>query len=172
MNINQWIEDLNQADPPNESPALFDQRGGQDGRPVRKRRRGSGRSSPLQPFAEPSQPTEKHAVSVYDLDSDASSATETNSSSSVTSSSSVRYWRRPRHRTKAEKYLPKLKSTPQPREKQKKRHRRKQRRRKSKKHEQNKSEKITGIVQSFHAKNISNKRLTVVPLLSRYMTCY
>ncbi|KAI5210514.1 hypothetical protein E4T39_00164 [Aureobasidium subglaciale] len=163
MDIDQWIESLSQAHPPSESPLVI-------ARPnaTQKHRSSPRRSSLLEPFIEKKHHIdERRPVTPIGLsDPETSNATSTSaasfsSSTSSSSSSDRKYQRRPRHHTKADKYTSKSQPKPQTRKKEK---RRKQERKlkRTKRHKHN-SEAITGVVQSFHAKNVPNHRLTLGP---------
>jgi hypothetical protein len=162
--INQWIEGLAHANPPSESPLPDDQP-----HVTRKRGRGSKRSSLLEPFAnhESRGLKEKQPViSVGSSNPETSDATSTStsslSSSQSSSSSGKKYHRRPRHHTKADKYHLKSKSKSQPKKTRKKDEGKKPKLARRKKH---KSKVITGLVQTFKAKNVPQNRLTVLSRL-------
>ncbi|KAI4808962.1 hypothetical protein E4T44_11013, partial [Aureobasidium sp. EXF-8845] len=161
MDIDQWIESLEQANPPAKHPFSVDQP-----HATRKRRRGSGTSSLLEPFVNRERRDIKDrqpVVSVSSSNSDPSDATSASTSSASSepsiSSSSEKYQRRPRHRTKADKYHLNPKSKSQSRKKKKK----KEAKEKKSKHasrKKRKSKAVTGLVQSFQAKNVPKDRLT------------
>ncbi|KAH0372890.1 hypothetical protein KCU65_g847, partial [Aureobasidium melanogenum] len=164
MNINQWIESLEQAVPPNESPLPTDQ----PHAPL-KRGRGSRTSSLLEPFTNQKKRSTKDKQPVVYVDSsssDTSDATSISTSSRPTSqpssSSSKRYRKRPRYHTKADKYHSKSESKPQQRREKKK----KKKKEKGKEHSRRnkrKNEAVTGVVQTFKAKNVPKDRLTLDP---------
>jgi hypothetical protein len=161
MNIDQWIESLEHANPPSESPLSVDQP-----HALRKRGRGSGKSSLLEPFTNgerrdinDGQPV----ISVGPSSSGTSNATSTStssfSSSSSSSSSNNKYQKRPRHHTKAAKYHLKSKSKSKPKTRKKKKGKEKKQKHDSRK--KHKSKPVTGLVQTFQAKNVPKDRLTV-----------
>ncbi|KAI5273327.1 hypothetical protein E4T47_03438 [Aureobasidium subglaciale] len=168
MDIDQWVESLNQAHPPSEFPVLI-------ARPnaTQKHRRGSRRSSLLEPFIERKhRVNERRPVASIGLsDPETSYATSTSASSSSSSSSSTpsslssdrKYQRRPRHRTKADKYISKPRSKPRSQQQEKKKKEKRKQKRKSKHTERHKhrSAAVTGVVQNSHAKNVLNHRLTL-----------
>jgi hypothetical protein len=165
MDINQWIDGLEQAKPPNESPLSRDQP-----HTTRKRRRGSKTSSFLEPFAnredrgiKNQQPVISLSSSSSDTSNAASESTSSLSSSPSSSSSDKKYRRRPRHHTKAEKYnlTSKSKSKSQPK-KTRKKEKEKEKKPKHARRKKHKSEAITGLVQTFKAKNVPKDRLTVL----------
>ncbi|KAH0385762.1 hypothetical protein KCU92_g3254, partial [Aureobasidium melanogenum] len=167
MNINQWIESLEQAVPPNESPLHTDQ----PHAPL-KRGRGSRTSSFLEPFTNQKKRGTKDKQSIVYVDSsssDTSDATSISTSSHPTSqpssSSSRRYRRRPRYHTKADKYHSKTESkSQQKREKKKKKKKKKEEKEKGhSRRNKRKSKAVTGVVQTFKAKNVPKDRLTLDP---------
>jgi hypothetical protein len=169
MNINQWIESLEQAVPPNESPLHTDQ----PHAPL-KRGRGSRTSSFLEPFTNQKKRGTKDKQSIVYVDSsssDTSDATSISTSSHPTSqpssSSSRRYRRRPRYHTKADKYHSKTESkSQQKREKKKKKKKKKEEKEKGhSRRNKRKSKAVTGVVQTFKAKNVPKDRLTVSSIL-------
>jgi hypothetical protein len=162
MDINQWIESLEQANPPSKPPLSDDQP-----HATRKRRRGSGTSSLLEPFVNRERRDIKDrqpVVSVSSSSSNPSDATPASTSSASSapsiSSSSERYQRRPRHRTNADKYHLKPKSKSQSRKKKKK-EKEKEKKSKHARRKKRKSKAVTGLVQTFQAKNVPKDRLTV-----------
>ncbi|KAG9822171.1 hypothetical protein KCU98_g17057, partial [Aureobasidium melanogenum] len=162
MNINQWIESLEQAVPPNESPLLTDQ----PHAPL-KRGRGSRTSSFLEPFTNQKKRGIKDKQPVVYVDSsssDTSDAASTSTSSRPTSQpsslSSKRYRRRPRYHTKADKYHSKSGSKPQQKRKKKKK---KEKEKEHSRRNKRKSKAVTGVVQTFKAKNVPKNRLTLDP---------
>ena len=162
MNINQWIESLEQAVPPNESPLPTDQ----PHAPL-KRGRGSRTSSLLEPLTNRKKRGTKEKQSVVSADSSSSvssDATSTSTSSRPStlpsSSSSKRYRRRPRHHTKEDKYHSKSISKPQQKRREKKK-KEKEERAKHSRRNKHKSKAVTGVVQTFKAKNVPKDRLTV-----------
>lgn len=162
MNINQWIDDLGQANPLSESPAYTNQP-----RTTHKHGRGSGASSLLEPFVDRIRHTDQTqlAESPCAPSSATSHVTHTSSSSSSStpsSFSSKKYQRRPRHHTKADKYHPKLDQRLQAKEKKKKGGKKNKKKVKRSHRKKHKSEAITGLVQSFHAKHVPRDRLTVI----------
>ncbi|KAG9822221.1 hypothetical protein KCU98_g17043, partial [Aureobasidium melanogenum] len=164
MNINQWIESLEQAVPPNESPLPTDD---QPHAPL-KRGRGSRTSSFLEPFTNQKKRGTKDKQPVVYVDSsssDTSDATSTSTSSRPTSqpssSSSKRYRRRPRYHTKADKYHSKSESKPQ--QKREKKKKKKEKEKGHSRRNKRKSKAVTGVVQTFKAKNVSKDRLTLDP---------
>jgi len=164
MDINQWIEDLEYAKPPSELPLPDDQP-----HATRKRRRGSRTSSLLEPFANHESQglkDEQPAILVGSSEPATSDVTSTSTSSRSSSpsfsSSDKKYKRRSRHHTKADKYDLKSKSKSQAKQAGKKEKERKPKHARRKKH---KSEAITGLVQSFKAKNVPQSRLTVLSRL-------
>jgi hypothetical protein len=164
MDINQWIDCLEQAKPPNESPLSGDQP-----HATRKRRRGFKTSSLLEPFANRESRGIKNkqpVISLSSSNSDTSDATSRStsslSSSPSSSSSDKKYRRRPRHHTKADKYHPKSKSKTQPKKMRKKEKEKKPKHARRNKH---KRDATTGLVQTFKAKNVPKDRLTVLSRL-------
>jgi hypothetical protein len=162
MDINQWIESLEQANPPGKPPLSVDQP-----HATRKRRRGSRTSSLLEPFSNHERRDIKDrqpVVSVGSSNSDSSDATSASTSSASSapsiSSSSGKYQRRPRHRTKADKYHLKSISKSQPRKKKKK-EKEKEKKPKHASRKKRKSKAVTGLVQTFQARNVPKGRLTV-----------
>lgn len=166
MNINQWIESLKQAVPPNESPLPTDQ----PHAPL-KPRQGSRTSSLLEPFTYQKKRDTKNKQPIVYVDSsssDTSGTTSTSTSSRRTSqpssSSSKRYRKRPRHHTRADKYHSKSESKPrQKREKTKKKKKDKEKGRNRR--NKRKSKAVTGVVQTFKVKNVPKDRLTVFSVL-------
>lgn len=170
MDINQWIQSLEQANPPGKPPLSVDQP-----HATRKRRRGSGTSFLLEPFVNRERRDIKAGqpvVSVSSSSSDPSDATSASTSSASSapsiSSSSEKYQRRPRHRTKADKYHLKSKSKSQSRKK-KKRKKEKEKKPKHASRKKRKSKAVTGLVQTFQAKNVHKDRLTVCSRLQRLL---
>lgn len=164
MDINQWIDGLEQAKPPNESPLSRDQP-----HATRKRRRGSKTSSLLEPFAnresrgiKNEQPVVSLSSSSSEISDATSQSTSSLSSSPSSSSSDKKYQRRPRHHTKADKYHLKSKTKSQPKKTRKKEKEKKPKHASRKKH---KREATTGLVQTFKAKNVPKDRLTVLSRL-------
>jgi hypothetical protein len=164
MNIDQWIEGLEHANPPSESPLSVDQP-----HALRKRGRGSRKSSLLEPFPSGERRDindELPIISVGSSSSGTSNATSIStssfSSSSSSSSSNNKYQKRPRHHTKADKYHLKSKSKAKPeKRKQKKEEKEKEKRPKHNSRKKHKSKPVTGLVQTFQAKNVPKDRLTV-----------
>ena len=163
MDINQWIENLEYAKPPSEFPLLGDQP-----HATRKRGRGSRTSPLLEPFVNresqgskvPKQPVVSVGSSKPATSEATSTSTSSRSSSPLSSSSDKKYQRRSRHHTKADKYHLKSKPKSQPKKTRKKeKEKKKPKRARRKKH---KSEAITGLVQTFKAKNVPKDRLTVL----------
>lgn len=169
MNINQWIESLEQAVPPNESPLPTDK----PHAPL-KRERGSRTSSLLEPLANRKRRGTKDKQPVVSVDSSSSvssdatsTSTSSRPSSQPSSSSSKRYRRRPRYHTKEDKYHSKSSSKPQQKRREKKKKKKKEKekekdkRAKHSRRNKHKSKEVTGVVQTFKAKNVPKDRLTV-----------
>jgi hypothetical protein len=161
MDINQWIESLEQANPPGNPPLSVDQPPA-----TRKRRRGSGTSSLLEPFVnrerrdiKDRQPVVSVSSSKVDSSDATSASTSSASSAPSISSSSEKYQRRPRHRTKADKYH--LKSKSKTKSKKKKKNEKMKKKPKHASRKKHKSKAVTGLVQTFQAKNVPKDRLTV-----------
>ena len=169
MDINQWIEGLEHANPPSEAPLSGHQI------QSRKRRRGSKTSSLLEPFANREIGAVNDRKTIISVGSSspetsdaASTSTSSLSSSSSSSSSDKKYQRRPRHHTKADKYYLKSNTKSRPKKGRKKEKGKKPKHSRRKKH---KSEAITGLVQTFKAKNVPKDRLTVLSKHNlQYMT--
>lgn len=166
MNINQWIESVEQVVPPNESPLSTDQP-----HALLKRGRGSRTSSLLEPFTNRKKRGTKDkqpAIYVNPSSSDTSDATSTTTSSRPTSQpsslSSNRYRRRPRQHTKADKYNASSRSEPQQKRKEKKK-KEKEKNTKHSRRNKHKRKESTGVVQTFKAKNVPKDRLTVFAAL-------
>ncbi|THV87529.1 hypothetical protein D6D29_00703 [Aureobasidium pullulans] len=167
MNISQWIDDLEQANQPSESPAFINQH-----RATRKHGQGSGKGSLLEPFVDrvrhtrrthpPESPRASNSAT-SSVTRPSSSSSSSSSSSTPSSSSSKRYQRKPRHHTKADKYHPKRKRRSHSKEKAKKQSKKKEKNAKRPHRRKHNSEVITGVVQSFHAKNVPKNRLTLKP---------
>lgn len=163
MDINQWIEHLEYAKPPSEVPLPDDQP-----HATRKRGRGSRAGSLLEPFAnrEGRRLKDKQPVISVCSSSLATSGTASTTTSSLSSppspsssSSDKKYQRRSRHHTKADKYHLKSKPKSQPKKTRKKEKEKRPKHARRKKH---KSKAITGLVQTFKAKNVPKDRLTVL----------
>jgi hypothetical protein len=169
MNISQWIDDLEQANQPSESPAFINQH-----RATRKHGQGSGKGSLLEPFVDrvrhtrrthpPESPRASNSAT-SSVTRPSSSSPSSSSSSTPSSSSSKRYQRKPRHHTKADKYHPKRKRRSHSKEKAKKQSKKKEKNAKRPHRRKHNSEVITGVVQSFHAKDVPKNRLTVISVL-------
>ncbi|KAH0292346.1 hypothetical protein KCU62_g2111, partial [Aureobasidium sp. EXF-3399] len=162
MDINQWIEDLEYAKPPSELPLPDDQP-----HATRKRTRGSRTSSLLEPFANrDSQGLKDEQPAIFVGSSEpatndvTSTSTSSRSSSPSFSSSDKKYKRRSRHHTRADKYHLQSKSKLQAKQAGKKEKEKNPKHTRRKKH---KSNAITGLVQSFKAKNVPQTRLTLDP---------
>lgn len=161
MDINQWIESLEYAKPPSEFSRPDDLP-----HATRKRGRGSRTSSLLEPLVTRESQDLKDHQPVFPVGSSspatngpASTSTSSPSSSPSSSSSDKKYQRRSRHHTKADKYHLKSTSKSQPK---KTRNKEKEKKPKHARRKKRKGEAITGLVQTFKAKNVPKDRLTVM----------
>ncbi|OAL55707.1 hypothetical protein IQ07DRAFT_175390 [Pyrenochaeta sp. DS3sAY3a] len=173
MDIQKWLEETVQSDPASPAsqagiePRVLINKAGTVHRSSHKRRQSRSDSSLLpspprqKPLTKKRKPPTVESTTHESAGSEVSEATHTESAESSTSSQ--RYARKPRRKTRPERYEPSSKPVPErgrhahgPPKGESKKSRRKSRRRKGEKPG-------SGIVQSFHAKNVSRDRLTLKP---------
>jgi len=171
MNIHKWLEEIKDAEAPHNpeqtAGATFFQRT-EHSRPVFKEKRTAKRSRSDSSLLEPRPHTQmtppkkpKLATKGKSVASALSEASEPDQSDSAESeSSSDRYARKPRRKTRPERYQPKpvvqrVKHVHKSGKGESKKTRRKSRRKKG-------EQSCSGVAESFQAKNVSKDRLTVI----------
>lgn len=147
MDIRKWLDDTVQPEAPRESNNLH-----QAAKPAKRKRHHRSDSSILDPRPPASSPHES-------VDESANEALQATCSDS---SSSSRYARKPRRKTRPERYEPQ--HAPGPHAHRDRRGGRKKMRRKPRR---KKGEKPPVVMQTFQAKNVSGDRLTVRCLCGR-----